>query len=190
MELTLDILRKCMPGAKDPALEEYLSPLNITFTKFQINTPKRIAAFLAQVGHESGSFRYNKEIYTGEVYDVGAKAKSLGNTPEDDGDGEKYIGRGPMQITGYANYFKLTKELGMAYGVDFTKNPEFLEQPLYGTLSAGWFWNSRGLNIMADQDDLLRISKRINGVNSKTGFPNGWDDRLKRWSVCKKTLGV
>jgi len=189
MQLTLDILKRCMPAAKDTKLEEYLQPLNITFTKFQINTPKRIAAFLAQIGHESGSFRYNKEIYSGEAYDVGSKAKSLGNTPADDGDGEKYVGRGPMQITGYSNYFALTKELGLGYGVDFTKTPELLEQPLYGALSAGWFWNSKGLNLLADQDEFLKLSIRINGKN-KTGFPNGWDDRMKRWSICKKALSI
>jgi putative chitinase len=151
--------------------------------KFEINTPKRQAAFLAQVAHESGSLKYVEEIASGDAYDTRV---DLGNTPERDGDGARYKGRGLIQITGKANY----AAVGKALQYDFVKHPEGLEMPGAASMSAAWFWKSRGLNELADVDDFLKISVKINGRNKKTGLPNGWEDRQRKWAVAKKALGI
>lgn len=186
MQLSKELLKSCMPAAAEANIDKFLAPLNVTLQKYSIDTPKRAAAFLAQLAHESGSLRYVREIDTGEAYDVGKLAVDLGNTPEDDGDGEMYKGRGLIQITGKKNY----KALSIALNYDFLKNPADLEKPGAAAMSAGWFWNMRNLNKYADSNDFLKISKLINGVNRKTGLPNGWEDRLQKWSICKKALGV
>lgn len=168
-----------MPAARPASILRYLEPLNLTLSRYEINTPKRVAAFLAQLAHESGSLTYVREIGTGEAYDVGKLAKRLGNTPEDDGDGERYKGRGLIQITGLSNY----KALSKALSYDFVTNPEHLERPVAATMSAGWFWDQMNLNPLADEDDFVKITKRING-----GY-NGMPDRVKHWDRCKKVLG-
>lgn len=181
--LTADQLKKAMPNISDKNVDLFLEPVNRTFIRFNIDNLNRRAAWLAQVGHESGSFKYMKELSTGERYDVGQLALNLGNTPEDDGDGEFYKGRGPMQITGKTNY----DLCGKALGIDLLKHPEILEQPMEGTLSAGWFWNLRNLSKWADMGTLesfKKITKLING-----GY-NGLDDRLARWNVSKAALGI
>lgn len=153
------------------------------FNKYQINTPLRIAHFMAQIEHESGGFKYLKELGSHnylDKYDTGSLAKSLGNTPEDDDDGQKYRGRGYIQITGKFNYTQLSK----ATGIDFVNKPELLEQEANAIVSALWFWNKRRLNIFADKDDVRSITKRING-----GF-NGLTDRIKKLNKWKKTLKI
>jgi putative chitinase len=187
--ITVETLNKCIPLASATNIERFLKPINDTLKKYAINTPLRIAAFIAQVAHESGSLRYVRELATGEAYDIGKKALSLGNTPEDDGDGERYKGRGLIQITGRTNY----EALGKALQYDFITHPEHLELPGAAAMSAGWFWNSRNLNQYADlgtDEAFLTISKKINGVNRATGLPNGWDDRLHRYITCKNALGI
>lgn len=180
MQITREQLKACMPSATDANIDKFLGPLNVAMIKYDISTPKRAAAFLAQLAHESGSLRYVREIASGEDYDTGSKAASLGNTPEKDGDGQKYKGRGLIQITGRANY----KALSVALNFDFIKEPEKLELPGAAAMSAGWFWNLRGLNKHADANNFERITKMING-----GL-NGYEDRLKKWATCKKALGV
>ncbi len=191
--ITKEEFFRCFPGSGYDRLNKWVDPVIVSMVEFQINTPKRIAAYLAQVGHESLSFIYSKEIASGKEYDTGKIAQSLGNTPEADGDGQRYKGRGPIQITGLANYKALTAAIGAKYGVDFVKNPELLETPLYGAMASAWFWKTKGLNELADvivQDEdgnfpmFERITKRING-----GL-NGYNDRLSRWSFTKKILGV
>jgi len=181
MQLTKELLKACMPAATEANIDRFLAPLNVTLIKYDITTPKRIAAFLAQLAHESGSLRYVEELASGEAYEG---RKDLGNTQA--GDGVKFKGRGLIQITGRANY----KALSVALNYDFIAEPEKLELPGAAAMSAGWFWNLRKLNKYADSNDFLKISKLINGVNRKTGFPNGWDDRLQKWAICKKALGV
>lgn len=183
--LTRDTLKRCMPDATDKNVDQYLGPLITTIDRFQINTPRRLAAFLAQLAHESGALRYNKELASGEAYEG---RTDLGNKIT--GDGVRFKGRGLIQLTGRANYRAFTNDIGKEYDVDFEKTPEKVELPVFAALSAGWFWNSKGLNVLADQDDFLRISKRINGVNKSTGLPNGWEDRLKKYEVCKKVFGI
>lgn len=179
--MTRDQFKNCLTFASGKSIDKFLAPVNDVMELFKINTKPRMAAFLAQIAHESGSLAYVKEIASGKDYDTGSKAKSLGNTPEVDGDGQKYKGRGLIQITGRANYQALTNYAK----VDFVNHPELLEQPLYAALSAGWFWHTRGLNEIADLDTeeaFKTITKRING-----GL-NGWDDRLALWKQCKKAL--
>lgn len=180
MQLSKERLKVCMPSATEANIDKFLTPLNITIQKYEINTPKRLAAFLAQLAHESGSLRYVRELATGSAYDVGKLAVDLGNTPEDDGDGEMYKGRGLIQITGKKNY----RALSVALNYDFIKDPAGLEKPGAAAMSAGWFWNLRKLNKLADENNFERITRLING-----GL-NGYDDRLKKWAICKKALGV
>ena len=170
-----------MPRATQANIEKYYDKLVLAMEHFEIDTPRRIAAFLAQIGHESASLRYVKEIASGSAYEG---RKDLGNIHP--GDGVRFKGRGLIQITGRSNY----KQVSDALDYDFIKNPTHLEWPGPACFSAAWFWHSRGLNKYADKDDFLTISKRINGVNKKTGKPNGWADRLARWKVCKMALAI
>lgn len=162
-------------------LSQICDALNATFEKYQINTPLRQAHFLAQVIHESGNFVYTSEIWgkkptlAQENYDT---RTDLGNTPEKDGDGFKFRGRGWIQVTGKANYTSISKDLGQ----DFVKNPDLLAQYPYAAISAGWFWGKRKLNELADKDSFTIITKKINGGT------NGIDDRLKWLRKCKEVL--
>lgn len=156
----------------------YLEPLNAAMREFDISNPLREAAFLATVAVESGELRYARELASGADYDVGAKAKALGNTPEDDGDGEKYKGRGLIQITGTHNY----RACGVALGLDLVAAPELLEQPGLACRSAAWFWSSRHLNALADAGNFLLITKRVNGGT------NGWADRVKYYERAKNVF--
>jgi len=148
-------------------------------TKYGISTSLRLAHFFAQIAHESGDFKYLKELGSNtylDKYDTGELAKRLGNTPEDDDDGQKYRGRGYIQITGLANYKELTKDTG----IDFVNNPQLLEQEVNAMVSALWFWNKRKLNQYADLNDIKTITKKING-----GY-NGLDKRTENFTKYKK----
>ncbi len=176
-------LSKIATFLKEPKLSIYTNNLNAAMAKFEINTPARQAAFLAQVLHESGECRYVKELASGAEYDVGQKAINLGNTPQDDGDGERYKGRGLIQITGLSNY----KQISKYFGVDFVKTPELLEQPEWASMSAAWFWNSRKLSLLADintDESFKQITKKING-----GY-NHIAERRAYWAKAKVQLGV
>ncbi|MCF5226658.1 glycoside hydrolase family 19 protein, partial [Pseudomonas syringae] len=127
-------------------------------SKYQIVTPLRIAAFIAQVGHESGQLRYVREIWGPTTPQRGYEGrKDLGNTVA--GDGSKYRGRGLIQVTGRANY----EESGEALGLDLIDHPELLELPQHAAMSAEWFWHRAALNSLADKGDFLTITRRING---------------------------
>jgi len=177
--MTPDILSKIMPAA-GLATVKYAPLLTSAMAEFGINTPARQAAFLAHVCHESGSLRYVKELASGAAYDTGELAKRLGNTPEPDGDGQRYKGRGLIQITGLANY----AACGAALGIDLVNHPELLEEPIHAARSAAWFWNGHGLNEMADKELFGAMTRTING-----GF-NGLDDRIKHWLRARRVLGV
>lgn len=178
--MTLDQLLAVMPSSGKRA-EIFLAPLNAAMEEFEINTPTRQAAFLAQIAHESGSLRYVRELASGAAYDTGRLAERLGNTPEDDGDGERYRGRGLIQITGTTNYSACSAAL---YGDSqhLLDHPELLELPDAAARSACWFWHSRGLNELADNGDFTKITKRING-----GL-NGYDDRFAYWTRAQKVM--
>lgn len=171
MPLTIEQLKKIIPNAGQRA-GVFFVPLTMAMDEFSINTPRRIAAFIAQIAHESGSFRYTCELASGAAYDTGRLAQRLGNTPEADGDGQRYKGRGLIQITGHDNYRDCSIAL---YGDPATllENPQLLEAVDPATRSAAWFWKSRGLNELSDQPNSFQtITKRING-----GL-NGYAERL------------
>lgn len=184
MAITLSQLVQILPGAR-PVAGLFLSALNTAMSRFQIGQPKRIAAFLAQVGHESGELRYVRELGSDQYlskYDTGTLAARLGNTPEADGDGQKYRGRGLIQITGRRNYLACSQAL---FGDDrLLGQPQLLEQPQWACESAAWFWQSNGLNELADKDQFTTITRRING-----GL-NGLEDRLQVWARAKAVLCV
>ena len=161
MPITSQQLLQILPNAGKQA-GVFASALSLAMDKYQINTRLRMAAFVAQVGHESGQFRYVRELGGDQYlskYDTGTLAARLGNTPEADGDGQKYRGRGLIQITGRANY----AECGEALGLDLINHPELLEQPQHACMSAAWFWASRGLSTLADAGSFSKITSRING---------------------------
>jgi putative chitinase len=182
--------------------EQWVEPLNETFEKYEINTPKRQACFIGQCMHESGGFkllrenlnysakglvatwpsRFSNEEYAEEYARkperIANKVYSgrMGNT--EDGDGAKYIGRGLIQLTGKDNYKAVTEALG----TDFIGQPQLLEEPRYAALSAGWFWNKKGLNALADANDIETMTKRINGGSI------GIDDRKAKIAMVSKYL--
>jgi putative chitinase len=155
----------------------FASALNLAMDRFQINTKLRMAAFIAQVGHESGQLRYVREIWGPTAQQLGYEGRAdLGNTVK--GDGSKYRGRGLIQITGRANYVAC----GEALGLDLINQPEQLEQPQYAAMSAAWFWSTKGLNKLADQGEFVKITRRING-----GI-NGMEDRQALYDKALKVL--
>lgn len=178
--ITLDQLRAIMPFAGQRA-EVFLDPLNRAMDEFSIDTPGRQAAFLAQIGHESGSLRYVRELASGSAYDTGRLAERLGNTPEDDDDGERYKGRGLIQITGTANYRECSAAL---FGDEqhLLDHPEILELPEHACRSAAWFWLRHHLNDHADVGDFTRITRIINGGT------NGMVDRVAFYERAKAVL--
>ncbi len=165
-----------MPQAVPKRIDLYFEPLLAGMKKHKITTPLRIAHFIAQLAHESGSFRYAEELADGRAYEG---RTDLGNNQA--GDGPRFKGRGLIQLTGRANYAAYSK----ASGVDYLAKPERLASDAFAAVDvACWFWNSRDLNKLADQDDVRAITRRING-----GF-NGIDDRLDYLMRGKAVLGL
>lgn len=145
--------------------------------EYDITGPVRVAAFLAQVGHESGGFKYTREIWGPTAAQKRYEGrKDLGNTQP--GDGSKYRGRGLIQITGRFNYQKASDALG----IGLVSVPEQLELKPLAARSAAWWWSAHGCNELADLGDFERLTRRING-----GL-NGYPDRLARWEKAKAAL--
>ena len=194
--ITVDILQACLPQANPHAVELFAEPISHACAEFDISTPERVAAFIAQCGHESGNLKYvkenlnysaqglckvfpkyfnaenapqyerNSEAIANHVY-----ANRMGNGPEESGDGWAFRGRGLIQLTGRDNYTKC----GHALGVDLTADPSYLETPEGAARSAGWFWSTHALNALADVGDIKNMTKRING-----GFI-GLEDRIHHY---------
>lgn len=144
----------------------------------QINTRLRIAAFLAQIGHESGSLVYSKELGGPSYFAKYDGRKDLGNT--EPGDGARFAGRGLIQVTGRANYLKASQAL---FGDDrLLRKPDLLEVPDWAAKSAVWYWTTRNLNALADQDRFTDITKAINGGT------NGLEDRKARYKFALTVL--
>ena len=182
MQITENNLIDIMPNARSQA-GVFVSVLNAAMTRRRIDTPKRMAAFLAQIGHESGQLRYVRELGNNQYlskYDTGTLALRLGNTPEADGDGQRYRGRGLIQITGRRNYRQCS--VGLFGDERLLTLPELLEQPQWAAESAAWFWEQNGLNELADRDQFNTITRRING-----GL-NGLQDRLEIWARARAVL--
>lgn len=182
--LSADILRAALPAARPTDIVKFATPLAEACAEWGIDTPLRLAAFLAQIAHESGQLRtvvenlnYSAEAllrvfprhfdatqataYARQPERIGSKvyANRMGNGDEASGDGWRYRGRGLIQVTGKANY----AACGTALGLDLIAQPELLEQPSPAARSAGWFWHRNGLNRQADARDIETITRRING---------------------------
>lgn len=172
--ITFAQLVTIMPFARGRAVQ-FLDFINATCQEFEINTPARVCAYLAQVGHESGQLRYVEELASGDAYEGRA---DLGNTWP--GDGRKFKGHGLIQITGRANHQKVADYFGKSLEevVDWLKTPEG------ATRSSGWYWKTRGLNSYADSGDFTGLTRRING-----GI-NGLVDRQDLYDRAINTLGV
>jgi putative chitinase len=165
-----------MPQAVPKRIDSYFEPLVAGMKKHKITTPLRMAHFIAQLAHESGSFRYAEELADGHAYEG---RTDLGNTHP--GDGPKFKGRGLIQLTGRANYAAYSK----ATGVDYLAKPGLVASDAFTAVDvACWFWKTRDLNTFADQDDVRAITRRING-----GF-NGIDDRIDFLMRGKAVLGL
>ena len=172
--VTRDELLVIMPGSEN-RVDKFLPFFNPYAERFQVDTTLRFAHFIAQVAHESGELRYVRELGSGMKYEG---RKDLGNTKQ--GDGPRYKGRGFLQITGRKNY----QMIGEALGLNLIDNPQLLEQPEWAVASAFWFWDRHKLNTWADKDDVMTITKRINGGT------NGLADRKKFLLAAKKIFKV
>ena len=172
MQLTFAQLLKIMPLARARAAA-FLDPLNSAMAEFGINTPARQASFLAQLAHESGQLVYVRELASGAAYEG---RKDLGNVQA--GDGARFRGRGLIQVTGRSNY----AACGKALGLDLLAKPELLEQTVNACRSAGWFWQSRGLNALADTGDQVAVTRRVNGGT------NGLAERLAFFKTAPRVL--
>ena len=176
MPITTQQLLQILPNAGHVA-GVFAPVLNTAMNRYQIVGPKRVAAFIAQIGHESGQLKYVKEIWGPTAAQARYEGRAdLGNTQP--GDGSKFRGRGLIQITGRANY----KACGEALGLDLINQPELLEKPQHACMSAAWFWASRGLNTMADAGQFDKITRRINGGQ------NGAADRQALYARALKVL--
>ena len=184
---------------------KWLKPLNDTFVKYDISTPQRQACFIGQCQHESANFTKLEEglnysasrlmavwpsrfpnldvanQYANNPQKLANKVYGgrMGNGNEESGEGYAYRGRGLIQMTGKEAY----ANCGSGLGVDFLSNPDLLSTPEYATLSAGWFWNKKGLNDLADTGDYETMTKRINGGVL------GLDDRKAKIAKAREILG-
>jgi len=184
MILTSEQLHEMIPLASDRKVDMFLVPLNRAMQEFNITKPLQIAAFIAQIAHESGSLHYVEEIADGSWYEF---RKDLGNLEFEalqiahangSTTGVWYKGRGLIQLTGYYNY----KACGKGLKADLLTNPKLLCEPEYAARSAAWFWDSRNLNNFADVGLFGATTKAING-----GF-NGAVERIANYARCKKVL--
>ena len=184
--LSTEQLQSIMPGLPAKKNSELLPFLQAAMTEFAIDVPARAAAFLAQLAHESGQFRFMEEIWgptpAQRRYEPKSTlAASLGNTEA--GDGKRFKGRGPIQVTGRSNY----RRFGDLLGVPLVSDPARAATPDIAFRIAGLYWSKKGLNELADRatpDAFREITRRING-----GF-NGLDDRQKFYASACSVLGV
>ena len=175
---------------------EWVPALNDTFAKFQIATVRQQASFIGQCSHECGNFKileenlnyraatlmklWPKRVPTQEIansYEKNPKkianmvySSRMGNRDEASGDGYRFRGRGCIQLTGHSNYF----HAGQACGVDFVMNPDLVATPQYAAMTAGWFWSTHNCNPLAENQDWIALTKKINGGVI------GLDDRIKQ----------
>ena len=184
--LTAEHVQAIMPAVSRQKRDTLLPYLQAALTEFSIQAPARAAAFLAQLAHESGQFRFMEEIWgptpAQRRYEpVSTLAANLGNT--EPGDGKRFKGRGPIQITGRANY----RRFGDLLGTDLVADPARAALPELAFRIAGLFWSKKGLNELADRathEAFREITRRING-----GY-NGLDDRLKFYTAACAVLDV
>jgi putative chitinase len=207
MELTLEQLKQLLP--KNPYVDHWYGALKILLPDYEINTPQRIAAFIAQCSHESGGFMALKEnlnyraVTLRKIFpkyfpdDATANhyaslpnkqeaiankvyANRMGNGPEESGDGYRYCGRGLIQLTGKQNYTWFAASLG----ISVEEAAEYLQTFEGAAQSACWFWETNNLNQWADKGDIVTLTKRINGGTI------GLDDRIKHYEHALHVLGA
>ena len=163
---------------------EWEEPLNATFRRFMIDDVRKQAAFIGQCSHESGHFKkleenlnystdtlnrlFGHKFKPGEIEQYAHQpqrianriyANRIGNRDEASGDGWLYHGRGVIQLTGHDNFW----HFGQSVGMDFVHNPAPVSQPLYAAMSGGWFWATHGCNPLAEAENWVGLTKRING---------------------------
>lgn len=174
--MTPQQLAQCT-GSRIDRAREFLPHIEAAMAEFDINTPARQAAFLAQIGHESGGLHWLVEIWGPSIAQSHYEGRSdLGNT--EPGDGFKFKGRGLLQTTGRANY----QRTGDALGVDLLADPTLLATPELAARSAGWYWREHGLNALADAGNFMLVTRRINGGT------NGLEERTALFEVAKTVL--
>ena len=207
MELSLQQLKQLLP--KNPYVDHWHQALSQLLPDYEINTPQRIAAFVAQCSHESAGFTALKEnlnykaatlrkifpkyfpsddlanAYANmpnkqEAIANRVYASRMGNGDEHSGDGYRYCGRGLIQLTGKSNYQSFADSLEM----NVEDVPEYLATFEGAAQSACWFWESNNLNQWADKGDILTLTKRINGGTI------GLEDRIKHYEHALHVLGV
>ena len=197
-------LAQIIPG--NPYVDNWYHALNEILPEYEIDTPPRVAAFLAQCAHESGSFKFLKENLNykaaslrkvfpkyfptdalaaayankGEMIANRVYGGRMGNGPEESGDGYRYCGRGLIQLTGKDNYSWFAASLEMSV----EDVPEYLQTFEGAVQSACWFWESNNLNVQADAGDIKTMTKKING-----GFI-GLEDRIKHYEHALHIFGV
>ncbi len=184
--ITLEVLQAICPKTKKTVLSTYVEPLNVTAEYYEMfSNVKRVAAFLAQIAHESGGFNFvienlnysadglrkifGKYFPTQELANEYARkpekianrvyANRMKNGDEESGDGFKFRGRGLIQLTGRDNYTRFSEALG----ISLDETVSYLETPNGAVVSAGWFWDNNKLNSYCDKDDFIGLTKRING---------------------------
>jgi putative chitinase len=183
--------------------------LGAAMERFDVSTPQRQAAFLAQVAHESleltrlqENLRYTtperlRQIYGRRFWHAARTAEEfvnaperlanfvyadrLGNGDEASGDGWRFRGRGPIQLTGRKNY----RMAGDGCGWDFESSPDLVLDPKFGSLAAAWYWHVTGCNQLADALDIVGITQRINGPALA-----GLEDRQRYWMAAREALGL
>jgi len=205
IQLNKEQLQAIMPSAKEENIEFYITALNEKLAEFEIDTNLRVAHFIAQIAHESGSFKYRKEnlnysakalrsvfgkyFTSDDMADTHARkpevianivyANRMGNS--DSGDGWRYRGRGLIQLTGRDNYVRC----GSAIGSNIEAEPDLLAEDANAAVAAAcWFWQSNKLNALADDDEIKKITRKING-----GY-NGLEDRTAILARAKTVLDV
>lgn len=165
---------------------KYVEYLNKYLKEFKINTPNRIIAFLSNILHESGNFKYAKEIASGIAYEG---RLDLGNTQK--GDGVRFAGKSLAQITGRVNYTAFTlwcKKRFSGFSIDFVKNPDLLEQPEWAVLGGFWFWEVNKLETYADNGDFRNVSSIWNTGRKNSNKINGLEDRILKQKKIEKWL--
>lgn len=162
MNITPDILRKIAPQANAAIIEGLARYLTIVLPDYDIASPKRVLYFLGQAAEETAGFKTLVEYASGKEYEG---RHDLGN--DQPGDGVRYKGRGIFQLTGKSNY----RHIGEVLGLDLLNHPELAADPKVAVLTACIYWNERKLSDFADVDDIVNITRRING-----GL-NGFEDR-------------
>ena len=207
MELTLQQLKQLLP--KNPYVEQWHHALSQLLPEYEINTPKRVAAFIAQCSHESGGFIFLKENLNYKAAtlrkifpkyfptdamaaEYAAKpnkqeaianlvyANRMGNGGPETGDGYRYCGRGLIQLTGKTNYSYFAASLG----IPVEEAAEYLQTFEGAAQSACWFWETNNLNAFADAGDIKEMTRRING-----GYI-GLEDRIKHYEHALHVLGA